>query len=125
MSKRALDGLKLPPTTRREMERMLRDLQHEPELTPEQRVAFDQQVEQTFPGGFDRRDEANALVAMAGLGTGAGGSARSTYGEPPVCFGRTAPKAAVGTSHLPLRLVRSGHPAAGESGGIVRRPSGR
>ncbi|HYE21800.1 MAG TPA: hypothetical protein VEA69_25395 [Tepidisphaeraceae bacterium] len=65
MSKRALDGLKLPPTTRREMERMLRDLRHEPELTPEQRVAFDQQVEQAFPGGFDRRDEANALVAMA------------------------------------------------------------
>lgn len=65
MSKRALDGLKLPPTSRREMERMLRDLKHEPEMTADQLAAFHNQVEQAFPGGFDRRDEANALVAMS------------------------------------------------------------
>lgn len=65
MSKRALDGLNLPPTTRREMERMLRDLQREPGMSAEQLAAFNKQVEQAFPGGFDRRDEANALIAMA------------------------------------------------------------
>jgi hypothetical protein len=44
---------------------MLRDLKHEPDLTPEQLDAFNRQVEQMFPGGFDRRDEANAIIAMS------------------------------------------------------------
>lgn len=65
MSERAMQGLELPPKTRREMERILRDVKHEPEMTPDQLDTFNKQIEQAFTGGFDRRDEANALVAMA------------------------------------------------------------
>lgn len=65
MSERAMQGLKLPPKTRREMNRMLRDLQQEPDLTPEQLDTLNNRIERAFPGGFDRRDEANALIAKA------------------------------------------------------------
>lgn len=34
-------------------------------MTPEQLDEFNKQVERMFPGGFDRRDEANAIIAMA------------------------------------------------------------
>lgn len=65
MSDRAMSGLSSPPSSRRDLERMLRHLKHEPDLTPEQLNAFSKQMEQMFPGGFDRRDEANAIIAMS------------------------------------------------------------
>lgn len=43
----------------------MRDIKHGESLTPEQIEAFEKQVEQAFPGGFEHRDEANAIIAMA------------------------------------------------------------
>ena len=65
MSNRAMSGLTSPPSSRRELERMLREMKREPDMTPEQLDAFHKEVERVFPGGFDRRDEANAIIAMS------------------------------------------------------------
>jgi hypothetical protein len=65
MTDRAMQGLTPLPSTRREIERFVRELKHDPDPTPEQLNTLSQQVERTFPGGFDQRDEANAIIAMA------------------------------------------------------------
>jgi hypothetical protein len=65
MNDRAMKGLTPPPSSRRELERTLRELKHDPPMTPERLEAFNNQIEQAFPGGFDRRDEANAIIAMS------------------------------------------------------------
>jgi len=65
MSDRAMRGMTQPPATRRELERTLWNLKHEPDLPQEQLDAFDEEIERLYPGGFDRRDEANALVVLA------------------------------------------------------------
>lgn len=65
MSDRAMNGLTPPPSSHLELERMLRELKHEPEMSQDQLGAFNEQVERLFPGGFDRRDEANAIIAMS------------------------------------------------------------
>jgi hypothetical protein len=65
MTDRAMQGLTPLPSTRREIERFIRELKHDPNPTPEQLNTLSHQIERTFPGGFDRRDEANAIIAMA------------------------------------------------------------
>lgn len=65
MTQRAMNGLTPPPSTRKEVERVLFNLKRSPELSAEQLAALDRQVQELFPGGFDHRDEANAIIAMA------------------------------------------------------------
>jgi hypothetical protein len=65
MTERAMQGLKPLLSTRRELETFVRELKDGESLTPEQIEAFEKQVERFFPGGFDHRDEANAIIAMA------------------------------------------------------------
>jgi hypothetical protein len=64
MTNRAMQG-DTPPSTLRQMKRFLRDLKRGPDPTPEQLDYFNKEIERAFPGGFDLRDEANAIVAMA------------------------------------------------------------
>jgi hypothetical protein len=65
MKDRAMQGLKPLLSTRRELETFARELKDGEALTPDQIEAFEAQVERAFPGGFDHRDEANAIIAMA------------------------------------------------------------
>jgi hypothetical protein len=65
MTDRAMQGLMPLPLTRDELERFVQEMKHGESLTPEQIEKFEQQVERAFPGGFDHRDEANAIIAMA------------------------------------------------------------
>jgi len=58
MTDRAMQGLKPLLSTRRELETFVRELKDGESLTPEQIEAFEKQVERSFPGGFDHRDEA-------------------------------------------------------------------
>jgi hypothetical protein len=48
------------------MKRMVQDLSRQLKaLSPEELADMDKRLEEAFPGGFNKRDEANALIAMA------------------------------------------------------------
>lgn len=49
-----------------DIDRMMKEFaQQWNELTPAQRADFDRRLDEAYPGGFNERDEANALIAMA------------------------------------------------------------
>jgi hypothetical protein len=66
MSDRVHHGVKAPPATRQEREQFLRErLELMQERTPEQMAELARQAKAVFQGGFNLRDEANAIVCMA------------------------------------------------------------
>ena len=65
MHDRVNQGVNPPPANLREMKRFLSNVKHDTELTQEQIDAFAKEAEAFFEGGYNHRDEANALVCMA------------------------------------------------------------
>jgi Fe-S cluster assembly ATPase SufC len=53
------------PNGRRGINRFIKEIQEMQVASRVDRAALDRQLQEAYPGGFDYRDEANALVAMS------------------------------------------------------------
>ena len=66
MSDQVNQGGKFPPATRQEREQFLRErLNRVNARTPEQTAELAREAKEVFKGGFNLRDEANAIVCLA------------------------------------------------------------